>query len=163
MSDLSEGELRMPTSGQPKPAIESSLMSELRDCVQDTQPPLDPSARLTPAQQLALFGQMLTAGSSQHVGDRRSAAVHALKGHIARFGDLDIPLESLLPTAIYKTLFSVRQRSKSRKSNESEMTLVDEMAADDEEGSAKGNTNQTDAHKLVRFESESEGTSAALE
>jgi hypothetical protein len=27
------------------------------------------------------------------------------------------------------------------------MTLVDEMAADDEEGSAKGNTNQTDAHK----------------
>jgi hypothetical protein len=32
------------------------------------------------------------------------------------------------------------------------MTLVDEMAADDEEGSAKGNTNQTDAHKLVRFD-----------
>lgn len=169
MSNLSEGKVSMPTSGQSKPAIKS-LLSELHNCLQDTQLQVDASARLTLIQQLAFFGQMLTAGSIQQAGARRSAAVQALKVQIARFGGLNIPLESLLPPPFYKTLFAIHQRAKPRKSSESEMTLFDEMAADDKTNEGRmahnnkeGSANQTDAYKLVRFESELEGTSAALE
>lgn len=103
---MSDAKIVMPTSGQrPSTPTRESLLSDLRVLVQDTQPQSDPSARLSPVQQLALFGQMLTVGSSQHVRDCRSAAVQVLKDHIAHFGSLDIPLESLLPLPVYATLF----------------------------------------------------------
>lgn len=178
MSDIEDS---MPPSAQQAPsppAIESTL-SDLHDFVQATDSQqVDSSTRLMPAEQLSLFGQMLMAGSSDEVRHRRTAAVERLKQQIARFGRLDIPLESLLPRPLYTALFGVHHRSKPRKSDESGMTLVDEMAEDDkmakddervnkgrmtygdEEGRAKRNTSQGESRKL--YEPESAGTSAAL-